>query len=97
MASFRPRYVAMITAALCAGIYGVGQMKDLKTPGMQNIENRHSSAGGSGTHTPAAASPMGRADLKEGKQDTQKGASMLWPSLLGRDVGTCPARGLDEP
>ena len=49
------------------GYVALSRMDNFKTPGIRNIEARHSAAGGGDNHTPASASPMGRSDLTEGR------------------------------
>lgn len=70
---FRPRHVAITAGVVCTGIFALNQMSDLKTPGIKNIENRHSAAGGGHSHVPAAASPMGKEDQPEGRQKEEAG------------------------
>ena len=63
-----------VTAAGLGGVYFVGtRLNDFKTPGVRNIERRHTSAGGADTHTPAIASKMGDEEAVMGRQETQKG------------------------
>lgn len=73
MAAFKPRNVAIAAGVICAGVFGVSRMGDFKTPGMQNIENRHAAAGGGHTHTPAQASPLGSQTQTRGAQLEEKG------------------------
>ena len=69
----RARTLAIAGAGL-GGIYFIGtQMNDFKTPGIRNIERRHTAAGGAGTHTPAIGSKLGDEHQTEGRQETQKG------------------------
>lgn len=62
-----PRVLAIAGGALGVGYVAISMMGDFKTPGMKNIENRHTAAGGAPSHTPARASPMGREDLTVGR------------------------------
>lgn len=73
MAAFKPRNVAIIAGVVCTSIFAFNKMGDFKTPGMQNIENRHSAAGGGHNHTPAGGSKMGSESDAEGKQVGEKG------------------------
>ena len=50
-------------------------MEDFKTPGVRNIEKRHSAAGGAHTHTPAGGTKMGDENSTQGRQETEKGMS----------------------
>lgn len=77
MAAFKPRNVAVITGVVCTSIFAFNKMGDFKTPGMQNIENRHSAAGGGHNHTPAGGSKMGSESDIEGKQLGEKGESII--------------------
>ena len=45
----------------------------LKTPGVQNIEKRYSSGGGSKDHLPGAATPRGNHDNVEGNTMKHQG------------------------
>ena len=45
----------------------------LKTPGVQNIEHRYSSGGGSKDHLPGAATPRGNPDNVEGNTVKHQG------------------------
>ena len=45
----------------------------LKTPGVQNIENRYSSGGGSKDHLPGAATPLGKSDQVAGNVKSPSG------------------------
>lgn len=61
----------MAVGGVAAVVYGGIMLKgDMKTPGIKNIEARHSAGGGSESHTPAQASPRGNASLVEGTQTT---------------------------
>ena len=63
-----------ISAAGLGGVYFIGtRLDDFKTPGMRNIERRHTAAGGAPHHTPAQGSKMGSEEEAEGRQETQKG------------------------
>lgn len=73
----RAKNIALI-GAVGAGIYYVGSsMKDFKTPGIRNIEARHTAAGAAPDHTPATHTPMGKADDVTPAQATVKGMSAL--------------------
>ena len=72
----RARFYGLVGAGI-AGVYFVGsQMNDFKTPGVRNIERRHTAAGGAASHTPAQASPLGDEHATDGRQETQKGVSI---------------------
>lgn len=74
MTSGKPAGALM--ASLLSGtalLYFFMKPTSLKTSGMQNVEDRFVSAGGSATHTPAQASPLGRSDLTRGAQQKEKG------------------------
>jgi len=47
----------------------------LKTPGVQNIEDRYTSAGGSPNHTPGTASPLGSKDKAAGNVHKEQGVA----------------------
>ncbi|KAI9663483.1 MAG: hypothetical protein M1831_002492 [Alyxoria varia] len=70
---------ANTVGAACIGLTAVGytfyRMEDFKTPGIRNIEKRHSAAGGADTHTPAGGTKMGDENSMQGKQETEKGMS----------------------
>ena len=47
--------------------------KIMRTPGVKSVEDRYTSAGGSPTNLPGAATPLGRSDLVTGNTALQQG------------------------
>lgn len=74
---FKPRSVVIAAGTVCAGVFIVSRMDNFKTPGVRNIENRHSAAGGGHSHTPAGGSPLGKEDQVGGRQLEEKGGFEL--------------------
>lgn len=83
MSASRP--VILMAGGIAAGIgvlvYG---RNDFRTPGIKNIENRHSAAGGSDSSTPAQASMMGNTESVEGRHGDNSESTFSY--TLGRDV-----------
>lgn len=69
----RVRTLAISACGLGVVYFAGTQMKDFKTPGVRNIERRHTAAGGADNHTPAIASKLGDETSVDGRQETQKG------------------------
>ena len=65
----------------------------LHTPGVQNIEKRYSSGGGSKDHLPGAATPLGKSDQVMGNTKTQSGigSEKYQEKIAGQkpDVSAC--------
>lgn len=59
---FKPKTLLYAAGALGGGYVVLNSMSDFKTPGIRNIEARHSSAGGADSHTPAGGTKMGDKD-----------------------------------
>jgi len=60
-------------AAFISMFEGAQTSKATSTPGTAAIDNRHSAAGGSGDHTPAAATKLGSEENREGGMQKDKG------------------------
>lgn len=58
-----------IVGGAAAAIYAASSfIPNFKTPGVKNLEERHTAAGGSPHGTPAQASKLGNSQLVEGRQ-----------------------------
>lgn len=79
MSGFKASRVALVAGVGAFGYLAISAFEGAQTskstgiPMAQNIDNRHSSAGGSGDSTPAAASQMGSEESREGRQEKAKG------------------------
>ena len=71
----RARTLAIGGAVVGGLTFALYQMEDFKTPGVRNIERRHTAAGGGPTHTPASGTRMGDENDVRGRTVTQKGTS----------------------
>ena len=87
----RARTLAISVAGLGVVYFAGTQIKDFRTPGVRNIERRHTAAGGGHNHTPAIASKLGDENSVEGRQETQKGmhGTSGVESLVGMDNVSC--------
>jgi len=63
--------VAVLAGLQYTGLNPISSI--LKTPGVQNIEHRYSSGGGSKDHLPGAATPRGNPDNVEGNTVKHQG------------------------
>ncbi|MCJ1384840.1 hypothetical protein MMC17_007958 [Xylographa soralifera] len=63
--------VAVLAGLQYTGLNPISSV--LKTPGVQNIEHRYSSGGGSKDHLPGAATPRGNPDNVEGNTVKHQG------------------------
>ncbi|MCJ1243897.1 hypothetical protein MMC30_001094 [Trapelia coarctata] len=63
--------IAGLVGLQYAGLNPIGNI--FRTPGVKQIEDRYTSAGGSPTHLPASATPLGRKDQVMGNTEQQQG------------------------
>jgi len=71
--------LAVVGCAVAGGIAFITMFEEAQTtkatstPGTAAIDNRHSSAGGAGDHTPGAATKLGSEENREGGMQKDKG------------------------